>query len=233
MGKFHEKRFPGESDGYRETRDELLAAEMELRRRLEAVAALRRGLPFGGRLKEDYFFEDSVADSSGLEAVKQIRFSELFGVRKNSLIIYSFMYAPEAEYPCPMCTSILDGFNGSAPHVQDRVNLVIVAKAPIQRIRNWASKRGWSNLRMLSSGNNTYNADYFAETADGAQIPAINVFMKTDDGIFHFYNTELLYAPPERGQHPRHADLIWPLWNLFDLTPDGRGMEWFPRFSYR
>lgn len=85
----------------------------------------------------------------------------------------------------------------------------------------------------MSSGNNTYNADYFAETADGAQMPAINVFRKTDHGIFHFYSAELLYAPTEAGQNPRHADLIWPLWNLFDLTPDGRGVDWFPKYSYR
>ena len=159
MGKYHEKRFPGESEGYRQTRDELLVAEMELRRRLEAVAALRRGLPLGGRLKQDYVFEEGGADSTDAATVRQTRFSDLFGVGKNSLIVYNFMYAPDAEHPCPMCTSILDGLNGSAPHVQDRVNLAVVARASIQRIRSWGSKRGWNNLRVLSSRNNTYNVD--------------------------------------------------------------------------
>lgn len=232
MEKLHDKSFPGEPESYRQARDALLAAEMDLRRQMESVAALRRKLPAGGKLKEDYVFEEGARDLSDLETVTQTRFSGLFAPGKNSLIVYSFMYAPDAEYPCPMCTAMLDSLNGSAPHVQDRVNLAVAAKAPIQQIRSWAAKRGWNNLRLLSSGRNTYNADYFAETAAGAQLPAINVFRKTDDGILHFYNAEMLYAPSEPGQNPRHVDLIWPLWNLFDLTPDGRGTDWFPRFSY-
>ena len=229
----HSVRFPGESAGYRTARTRLLKAEMDLRRNLEKVAAMRRRLPLGGPVPEDYMFEEGAANLDDTESVRHVRLTELFRGAKRSLVVYSFMYAPGAEHPCPMCTSILDGLNGSAPHVQDRVNLAVVAKAPIQRIRGWASKRGWNNLRLLSSRNNTYNVDYHAETADGAQWPAINVFRKTADGIFHFYNAELFYVPTDPGQHPRHADLIWPLWNLFDLTPDGRGTNWFPKFSYR
>jgi predicted dithiol-disulfide oxidoreductase (DUF899 family) len=141
------------------------------------------------------------------------------------------MYAPEAEKPCPMCTSILDGLNGNSPHVNDRVNFAVVARAPIQKIRSWALSRSWKNLRLLSSLKNTYNADYFAENSASDQLPALNVFYKTAEGIYHFYNTELLYVPPEKGQNPRHVDLIWPLWNLFDLTPEGRGTNWFPKLS--
>lgn len=232
MSKFHDKQFPGESDEYRKARYELLQAEIGLRRRLESVAALRRSLPVGGKLKVDYVFEDGAPDLSDRETIRQTKFSELFEKGKDSLIIYSFMFAPDADKACPMCTSILDGLNGNVPHVQDRVNLVVIAKAPIQKIRNWALQRGWNNLRLLSSGSNTYNTDYSAETPEGDQSPAINVFRKTDKGIYHFYNAELLYAPSEEGQNPRHADLIWPLWNLFDLTPKGRGTDWFPKFSY-
>lgn len=233
MGKFHEKRFPGESKTYRAARNKLLEAEMKLRKQLEEVAALRRQLPRGGKVKEDYLFEEGAPDLSDQSTVRQTRLSELFEAGKNSLIIYSFMFAPESEKPCPMCTSVLDGLNGSALHVGDRVNLAVVAKAPIQKIRDWARGRGWRNLRLLSSGKNTYNRDYFAEGDEWGQMPAINVFHKAKEGICHFYNAELLYAPSAKGQHPRHADLIWPLWNLFDLTPEGRGTDWYPKFSYR
>jgi predicted dithiol-disulfide oxidoreductase (DUF899 family) len=232
MGRFHDKQFPGESGAYRRARDELLDMEMDLRQRIEEVAAMRRRLPTGGPLQQDYVFEEGGADLADEKTIKQTKFSELFESGKNSLIIYSFMYAPDADEPCPMCTAILDSFNGNAPHVTDRLNLAVVAKAPVEKIRSWARTRGWNRLRLLSSGQNSYNADYFAESAEWGQMPAINVFTNDQQGIHHFYNTELLYAPTAEGQHPRHADLVWPLWNLFDLTRDGRGVDWIPRLSY-
>ncbi len=231
MGRLHDTDFPGENAAYREARDELLEAEIELRRLTEKVSAMRRGLPPGGRLAEDYVFVEGARDLADRESVGRTRFSELFEGGKDSLIVYSFMYT-DATAPCPMCTSLLDGLNGVAPHVGDRVNLAVVAKAPVQKIRSWARERGWNNLRLLSSGDNTYNADYFAENPEGEQLPAINVFTRRDGGIHHFYNAELFFVPPEDGQHPRHADSIWPLWNLFDLTPEGRGADWFPKLSY-
>ncbi len=232
MSNTHDKRFPGEDNAYREARTELLAEEQVLRGQIEKVANLRRSLPQGGKLQEDYVFEEGAADLSDKETVRQTRFSQLFREGKNSLIVYSFMYGPDWNDPCPMCTSLLDSFNGSAPHVEDRVNLAVVAKAPIQGIRAWAAQRGWDKLRLLSSGNNGYNVDYFAENAAGEQLPDINVFQKTEQGIFHFYNAELFFVAPEEGQHPRHVDMLWPLWNLFDLTPEGRGENWFPKTSY-
>ncbi len=116
--------------------------------------------------------------------------------------------------------------------MEDRINLAVVAKAPTQKIRTWGKERGWTNLRLLSSGENTYNPDYFAETPEGGQLPAINVFQKTEQGVHHFYNTELLYAKAQNGQHPRHTDPIWPLWNIFGLTPEGRGTDWYPSLDY-
>ncbi|NIO38802.1 MAG: DUF899 domain-containing protein [Burkholderiales bacterium] len=232
MTQFHNHRFPGEGADYRDARDKLLELEIDLRTRIEAVAALRRGLPRGGALKEDYVFEEGAVDLSDRQTIKQTRFSELFMPGKNSLIIYSFMYSADDDTPCPMCTSLLDSLNGTAPHAGDRVNLAVVGKATIRKIRQWAQARYWTNLRLLSSNDNTYNKDYHAEDDDGNQWPAINVFRKESDGIHHFYNAELFYAPTAEGQHPRHADLIWPLWNLFDLTPEGRGTNWFPKYHY-
>lgn len=232
MVKHHYNTFPNESEAYRQSRDKLLNAEIELRKKLNDVAELRKQLPTGGEIKEDYKLTEGAADLSDQTTVTSVKFSDLFEQGKNNLIIYSLMYAPDAEKPCPACTSLLDGLNGIAPHIRSRDNFVVIAKAPIEKIRNWAQKRNWTNLRMLSSKNNTYNLDYFAEDEDGSQLPAMNVFRKTDTGIFHFYNTELLYGPCDEAQHPRHADLFWPVWNLFDITPDGRDTGWFPKYSY-
>jgi len=217
-------RFPNESDAYRTARDELLRAEDDLRARLEAVAALRRRLPRGGRVKEDYVFDELVGGTP-----RQTRLSELFAPDRPSLIVYSFMYGPDVEKPCPMCTCFLDGADRYALHLTQRVNLVVVAKSPIARIRAWAAQRGWTRLRLLSSSANSYNADYFAEDPEGGQMPACNVFTRTDDGIFHSWAAELLYAPTKG--HPRHVDLLWPIWSFFDLTPEGRG-SWMPQPSY-
>lgn len=232
MGEHHDKRFPGESDDYRERRERLLEAEIELRRQIEEVARMRRALPLGGRIKEEYLFEEGGEDLDDRQTVNQVKLTDLFREGKPTLLIYSFMFAPEAEKPCPSCTSILDGLNGQARHFLDRVNFVAVAKAPIRRFRDWARLRGWENLRLLSSYRNSFNGDYYAESGNGSQLPALNVFVKKEDGIHHFYNSELLYAPSDEGQNARHVDMIWPLWNLFDYTPEGRGTDWYPRHTY-
>src|SRR5437870_10152316 len=103
----HEERFPGESKDYRAARDNLLRAEMELRRRTEAVAAMRRQLPRGGAVPEDYEFEEGAEDLEGAHSVRRVKLSELFERSASSLIVYSFIYGPMAK-ACPSCTSILD-----------------------------------------------------------------------------------------------------------------------------
>src|SRR5713226_1848837 len=228
----HSKRFPGESAGYRNARNQLLKAEMELRRRLEDVAAMRRKLPAGGPVPQDYEFEEGAANLGDSESVRRVKLWELFQPGKESLVIYSYMYGPNMEKPCPSCTSILDGLNGTAPHAAQRINLLVVAKLPIQRIRAFARERGWRNLRLLSSAGNSYNRDYRGEDAKGSQRPALNVFTRKDGRIHHAYCTELMFAPSDRGQDPRHVDAIWPLWNLFDCTPEGRGTDWYPKLAY-
>jgi predicted dithiol-disulfide oxidoreductase (DUF899 family) len=225
-------QFPNESPEYRSARKALLDSEIRLRRQIEEVAALRRTLPLGGRVREDYVFEEGGRDLDDLETKREVRLSGLFAPGKDTLILYSYMFSPAMSQPCTSCTSILDGLNGEAPHVTQRVNLAVVAKSPIERIRAVARERGWKSLRLLSSAGNSYNTDYRAENAKGSQLPALNVFVRRPDGIHHFYNTELLYAPSEPGQDGRHVDLIWPLWNLFDYTPEGRGTDWRPRLAY-
>ena len=161
----------------------------------------------------------------------KVRLSQLFE-RGDTLVAYSFMYGPKMQRACPMCTAMLDGLNGNAQHIGQRTNLVVIAKSPLERILAYARERGWLNLRLLSSAGNNYNRDYHGETADGSQMPMLNVFVKNGGMLRHFFGTELLYAREEKGQNARHVDLIWPLWNLLDFTPEGRGADWYPKLSY-
>ena len=227
----HDVRFPGEGKAYREARNALLKAEIDLRRQIEAVAALRRKLPPGGAVPENYVFEEDSAPLGGVSAPREVRLSELFD-KDASLIVYSFMYGPGVAAPCPSCTSILDSMNGAALHVGQHVNLAVVAKSPIERIRDFARARGWNNLRLLSSAKNSYNRDYHGESAAGSQIPNLNVFVRRGGKIHHIFSTELLFAPSDPGQDHRHVDIIWPLWTLYDLTPEGRGADWYPKLGY-
>jgi predicted dithiol-disulfide oxidoreductase (DUF899 family) len=222
----HDRRFPNESPEYRAARDDLLDLEVGLREQIEKVAAARRALPQGGAVREDYSFHR--IDRSG--RVLPVQLSELFTDMSDTLLLYSFMFGPEMIKPCPACTSMIDGWNGLTPHILDRVNFAVVTKSPIERILAFGSQRGWSRVPFLSSAGTTYNADYHAETPDGEQIPAMNVFVRRDGEIRHFWGSELLYA--ELPGHPRHMDLMWPIWNLFDLTPEGRGSDWFPKLEY-
>jgi predicted dithiol-disulfide oxidoreductase (DUF899 family) len=209
--------FPGESAEYRAARDELLAAEIDLRRRTEAVAALRRELPPGGVVAQDYVF----AGDGG-----EVRLSELFADR-DTLVLYSFMFprALDDPGPCPSCTSILDSLDGAARHLPRRINLAVVAKSDPERVRAFARERGWRNLRLLSSRSNSYNRDYHAESPEGEQLPILNVFTRDGDQIRHTWATELMFAPREPGEDPRHVDSIWPIWNVLDMTPEGRGED--------
>lgn len=232
MSSMHTIRFPGESEQYRRARDELLLAELDLRRKIEEVAVLRRQLPLGGVVPQDYVFEEGAPDLDDRDSVRAVRLSQLFEADKDSLILYSFMYGPDMADPCPMCTSLLDGLNGTAVNAAQRLNLAVVAKSPIERIREFARKRGWRHLRLLSSAQNTFNGDFHGESPDGAQSPSINVFVRRKGRVRHFYAAEGLYVSSEPGQDSRHADLLWPLWNLLDLTPDGRGADWYPSLAY-
>jgi predicted dithiol-disulfide oxidoreductase (DUF899 family) len=238
--------FPRESAEYRAARDRLLEQEIELRRAMEAVAAARRELPPGGEVPEDYVFQGSGVDG----APTDVRLSELFAPGKDSLVIYSFMFPrdpgdvrpgpetgetallPLAEGPCPSCTALLDQLDGAATHAGEHINLAVVAKAPLARILTFAEERGWRRLRLLSSAANGYNRDYLAETAEGHQRPMLNVFHRDGGTIRHVWGSELFYAPTDPGQDPRHVGTIEPLWNLFDLTPEGRPTNWDEQLSY-
>lgn len=218
-------RFPNESDAYRTARNKLLQSETELRAHIERVAEERRNLPKGGALKEDYVFEQKVGGRT-----KVTKLSELFGDGHEALFIYSFMFSQQMDAACPMCTSILDGLDGQVPHINRNISTAVVAKQDIDTLTKFGEERGWRNLQLLSSKSNTYNVDYFGEI-EGAQQTAANVFVRTGETIRHFWNSELSYQPMMEGGHMRHLDLIWPMWNVLDMTPQGRG-DFVPSLHY-
>jgi predicted dithiol-disulfide oxidoreductase (DUF899 family) len=229
----HDVRFPGESDQYRKARQELLKAEIALRRQIEAVAAQRRRLSLGGEVPRDYTFEEWDA---GANAARPVRLSDLFEDGKDTLFLYSFMFIPGKkglllEEGCPSCTSIIDAIDGAAKHIAQQINFAVVAKAPIERFRAHAQSRGWRHSRLLSSANNTYNHDYHGEGPDG-QSPIATVFVRRDGKIHHFWSSELMLAPSDPGEDPRHVDFMWPLWSVLDTTAEGRGTEWRPELAY-
>ena len=239
--------FPGESPDYRTARDALLEREIALRREMEAVAAARRELPPGGVVPEDYVFEGAGPDGEPTD----IRMSELFAPGRESLVIYNYMFPrssqdsrpgpesgrsaelPLAQGPCPSCTALLDQLDAVMEHAEPRLSLYAVAGAPVQHVLTFAKERGWRRLRVLSAAGNTYKRDYHGETEDGAQIPILNVFHRDGDTIRHFWSSELMFAPTDGDQDPRHVGTIEPLWNLFDLTREGRLMDWHEQLSYR
>jgi predicted dithiol-disulfide oxidoreductase (DUF899 family) len=238
--------FPSENAEYRAARNALLTKEIELRRLTEAVAAARRELPPGGEVPEDYVFHGEGPDGRAAD----VRLSELFSPGKDSLAIYSFMFPrdpeddapgpvreretaklPLAEGPCPSCVSLLDQLDGMVEHASQHMNFAVVAKTSLDRLETWKRERGWRRLRLLSSADNSYNRDYLAETPEGAQRPMLNVFHRDGETIRHFWGSELLYGSWDPGEDPRHVGTLEPLWNLFDLTPEGRP-DWYERLSY-
>jgi predicted dithiol-disulfide oxidoreductase (DUF899 family) len=233
--------FPDESADYRQARNALLDAEIELRRQIERVAAQRRALPPGGEVPTDYVFERLGANLMP----EKVKLSELFGDHP-SILLYSFMYGPERANPCPGCTHLLDGLDGGARHAQQRMPIYVVAKSPIARLVALAKSRGWDSLVMLSTAGNTFDADYHGDTSklspamraergyeDGKDWdePIFNVFRKDGDTIRHFWASELTFAPEDPGQHHRMGDLVDPVWGLLDMAPEGRG-DFFPKLGY-
>lgn len=239
--------FPNESDEYRRARLRLLDEEIALRRAMECVAAARRALPPGGEVPQDYSFDG--LDHAG-KATK-VRLSELISGSAGTLTVYHFMFPrhvgddrpqpttgslkglPKTEGPCPSCTALLDQLDAAIPHLEAAgVNFAAVAKAPLDRVVAFARDRGWDHLRVLSAAGSSFKRDYGGENADGQQMPMLSVFQRGGDGrIRHFWSSELLFAPTDPGQDPRHVGTIEPLWNLLDFTPAGRP-KWDEQLEY-
>jgi predicted dithiol-disulfide oxidoreductase (DUF899 family) len=212
--------YPGESSEYRQARNSLLAAEIELRRHIEQVAALRRALPAGGAIPDDYSFE-------GPDGA--VRMSQLFG-DKDTLVLYSMMFGPQREKACPMCTAMLTSWEGTARNLRERAAIAVTARSPIERLLAFKKERGWQNLPIYSDIKGDYTRAYVS--ADDGDMPALNIFTRSGGTIRHFWSGEISGEMTDPGQDPRGAPDLDPLWTILDLTPAGRGGTWYPMLEY-
>ena len=220
-GTFRQTNLANESPEYLAKREELRLAEIELMRQRERVAELRRALPPGATIQDYEFLEGPAALDAGDEPVRTVRLSELFTRPDRSLVIYQFMFGKKQTTACPMCTAWIDGYNGIAHHVAQNLDVAIVAAADPVTLRTFARDRGWNKLRLLSAGESTFKYDLGSEDREGGQDSTISVFTRDSDGALrHFYSAHPGLAPDikERG-----IDDLTPIWNVLDLTPQGRG----------
>ena len=213
--------FPNESAEYRDARRRLISAEIELRRKNEEVAALRRALPPGGLVPQNFTFD-------GPDGV--VTLQDFFG-DKDTLIVYSYMFGPEREAPCPMCTSTIASWQPKAQDLQQRVALAVTARSPYERLAAWKRERGWSNIPLYSDPSGDFTRAYV--DPDDGDVPGLTVFTRRDGTIRHFWSGEMTFDMADPGQDPRGGIDIDPLWTWLDLTPEGRGGDWYPSLSYR
>jgi predicted dithiol-disulfide oxidoreductase (DUF899 family) len=215
-------RMPNESAEYRSARNALLAEEIELRRHIERVAAMRRALPPGGEVRGDYRFEgvNGPVDLAGLFGDKQ------------TLVIYSYMFGPQRERPCPMCTSLLSAWDGEARDMEQNVALAVVARSPLAKLLAFKKERGWQHLRLYTDLNGNFSRDYHAIGKDGGDEPAFNVFTRRDGTIRLFWAGEMGFETADPGEDPRGAPDLMPLWTVLDATPEGRKPKWYPSLDY-
>jgi predicted dithiol-disulfide oxidoreductase (DUF899 family) len=215
-------RFPNESEEYRRARNALLEQEIELRRHIERVAVQRRALPPGGVVANDYRFDSENGP---------VGFEDLFG-NKQTLVVYSYMFGPQRERPCPMCTSLLSAWDGEARDVEQNVALAVIARSPIQRLVAFKQERGWRSLQLYSDITGDFSRDYHALTPDGGDDAGFNVFTRRDGTIRHFWSGEMGGVTADPGQDPRGAPDLMPLWTILDATPEGRRPDWYPKLDY-
>jgi predicted dithiol-disulfide oxidoreductase (DUF899 family) len=214
--------FPNESSEYREARTNLLAEEIELRRHIQRVAQMRRGLPQGGEAG-DYRFLDADGNELG--------FSELFGAH-DTLFTYYWMYGPEREQPCPMCTSFVGSLDLPAPDIEQRVAVAILSRSPVSRQLEFARQRGWHNLKFYQTVGDSFARDYRALQDDGSEWAMVTVWTREADKVRMFWAAEGGPETADTGFDPHLAPDPTPLWNVLDMTPGGRGTDWYPKLEY-
>jgi predicted dithiol-disulfide oxidoreductase (DUF899 family) len=215
--------FAGESPEYRKAREALVAEEIEFRRRMTRLTEQRRSLPPGPVIEKDYRFKDANGSESGL--------LDLFG-RHDALVTYFWMFGPQRERPCPMCTNWLGAVNGNAADIKQRVALKVLGRSPVPRQLAFAQERGWRDLDFVQTIGDDYAKDIGSLKSDGAEWAAITVFRRDGDKVRLFWAAEMTADMADPGEDPRLAPDVASLWSILDLTPDGRGTDWYPKLSY-
>jgi predicted dithiol-disulfide oxidoreductase (DUF899 family) len=220
LARTNKAHFPNESAEYRRVRQNLLVEEIELRRHIERVAELRRALPPGGEVTKNYVFEGEHG---------KVNFADLFGDTQ-TLAIYSYMFGPQRQAPCPMCTSFMSTWEHKLPDIEQRIAFIFTARSPIARLVEAKKARGWTRHRIFSDMSGDYTRDYVS--AGDADVPGYSVFTRRDGVIRHFWSGEMSGAMADPGQDPRGAPDLDPLWTVLDTTREGRGTDWYPKLSY-
>jgi len=223
LAKLNRMTFPNESADYRRARNALFIEEIELRRHIERVAEQRRALPPGGEVTGDYRFEGEHGP---------LDLAGLFG-DKQTLVVYSYMFGPQRERPCPMCTSLLSAWDGEARDIHQRIALAVVARSPIERLLAFKKERGWRDLKLYSDTNGNFSRDYHGIDKNGGDDAAFTVFTRRDGSIRHYWSGEMGSESADPGQDPRGAPDLMPIWTILDVTPEGRGSDWYPKLDYR
>jgi predicted dithiol-disulfide oxidoreductase (DUF899 family) len=215
--------FPGASVEYDAARQSLLAEEIDFRRHMTRLAAQRRALPPGPVIGKDYRFIDEQGFEVGLR--------ELFG-DQDTLVTYFWMYGPQRARPCPMCTNWLGAVNGNAADIKQRVALKILGRSSVERQYAFAQERGWRDLNFVQTKGDDYAQDLGVLMPDGSEYPALIVFRRDADTVRLFWASEMTREMADPGQDPRDAPDIASLWSVLDLTPEGRGIDWYPKLGY-
>ena len=215
--------FPGASPGYEAARVALLAEEIEFRRHMTRLVEQRRALPPGPVITKAYRFRD--------EEGAEVRLVDLFG-GKDTLVTYFWMYGPQRARPCPMCTNWLGAVNGNAADIKQRVALRILGRSSVERQRAFAQERGWRDLNFAQTVGDDYAKDLGVLMDDGSEYPALCVFTREGEEVRLFWASEMTAEMADPGQDPRDAPDIASLWSVLDLTPQGRGTDWYPKLSY-
>ena len=215
--------FPGASPAYEAARKALLADEIEFRRHMSRLSEQRRALPPGPVITRNYRFKDEQALEIGLK--------DLFG-DKDTLVTYFWMYGPQRERPCPMCTNWLGSVNGNAADIKQRVALRILGRSSVERQFAFAQERGWRDLNFVQTVGEDYANDLGILKPDGSESPALVVFKRDGDQVRLFWASEMSFEMADPGQDPRDAPDIASLWSVLDLTPEGRGADWYPKLKY-
>ena len=214
-------RWPGENADYRKARTALLTEEIELRRRITRVAEQRRSLP-PGPIAKDYRFLDAEGKEVGL--------ADLFG-RHDTLFTYFWMFGPERERPCPMCTSFVGSLDIPTPDIEQRLAIAIVCRSPVARQLAFARERGWHHLQFYQTIGDDFAKDYRA-LIDGEEGAAVLMWKREGDKVRLFWAAEGGTETADPGQDPHLAPDPTPLWTILDWTPGGRGTSWYPKLEY-
>ena len=228
FAKLRKPRLESESEAYASAREALLAEEIELARQMERVAQSRRALPDGPVIETDYRFVAPTGDEVGL--------ADLFGSH-DTLIAYFWMYGPERERPCPMCTNLLGPLDANATDLEQRVAVAVIGRSSVERQKAFAVERGWRHLKFYQSCGDEFALDFGGlDPENGAEYPVLMVLRREGTGddakIRLFWMGERSGEMADPGQDPRGGPDPAPLWTLLDLTPEGRGTDWYPKLEY-